>query len=82
MSPATGEYEIVYSSSQNALLREYELTGLTTGQLYQFKVSAINYNGESVLSDALEVYSCNFPAQPEPPGRISGTKISILLGWS
>ena len=28
------------------------------------------------------MYACNFPAQPEPPSRISGTKTSVLLGWS
>ena len=31
MSEGTDQYEVVYSNSQNALLREYELTGLTTG---------------------------------------------------
>lgn len=63
-------------------MREFLLTDLTTGQLYQFKVSAINFNGISVLSDTLEVYACNFPFQPEKPVRISGTKTSLLLGWS
>jgi hypothetical protein len=82
MSEGTDQYEVVYSNSQNALLREYELAGLTVGQLYQFKVSAINFNGESAQSDALEVYACEFPAQPDPPERISGSKTSLLLGWS
>ena len=81
MSEATGEYQVVYSNSQNALLREFDMLDLTTGQLYQLKVSAINFNGESVLSDTLEVYACNFPAQPGRPERVSGTKTSLLLGW-
>lgn len=82
MSEATGEYRVVYENSQNALLRETELTDLITGQLYQFRVSALNFNGESVPSDVLEVYACNFPAQPDRPQRISGTKTSLLLGWA
>lgn len=61
VSDETDEYRVIYSSSVNSLLREFELTGLTTGNLYKFKVSAINFNGNSVLSDALEVYACNFP---------------------
>ena len=31
MSEATGEYNVVYSSSQNSLLREFNVTALTTG---------------------------------------------------
>lgn len=82
MSKGTGEYEMIYEDAQNALQREFEVKGLETGQLYQFKVAAINFNGKSVLSDALEVYSCDFPGQPDKPYRVTGTKEAITLGWA
>ena len=52
-----------------------------TGALYQFRVAAVNFNGNSEYSDPLEVYACNYPSQPSPPVRIDGTKVSITLGW-
>ena len=82
LSAGTDEYSLVYDGPTNALLREFTVNNLTTGILYQVKVAAVNFNGDSVLSDALQVYSCDFPSQPGPLYRISGTKTSILLGWT
>jgi hypothetical protein len=48
MSAGTDEYSVVYSDAQNSLLREYTASNLTTGVYYQFKVAAINFNGDSV----------------------------------
>ena len=39
-------------------------------------------NGEGTRSDALDVYACSAPSQPEPPQMISSTKESILLSWT
>jgi hypothetical protein len=72
---------MVYNGSRNALQRHYEATGLETGALYQFKVSAINYNGESELSEALTAYACVAPDASPLLERVSGDATSILLSW-
>jgi len=61
MSKGTSQYTVIYSSETNPLIREFNVTGLETGALYQFKVSAVNFNGDSELSDPLEKYSCVLP---------------------
>jgi hypothetical protein len=45
-------------------------------------VSSFNFNGESDLSDPLDVYACVAPGTPQQPYRISGSKTSLTLGWS
>ena len=61
MSKGTSEYELVYHENNNPLIREFNATGLETGALYQFRVAAINFNGDSEWSDALHKYSCQLP---------------------
>ena len=81
ISAGTDEYELIYSNDQNPLIREFNVTGLVTGQIYQFKVAAINFNGDSPLSDALEKYSCLLPSVPVAPTRHTGTRTSLTLDW-
>ena len=66
----------------NPLVRHFNVTGLTTGQLYFIKVSAVNFNGESELSEPLQKYSCRLPGKPDRPFRVGGTSSSIDLRWS
>ena len=81
MSKGTSEYELVYHENNNPLIREFNATGLETGALYQFRVAAINFNGDSEWSDALHKYSCQLPKQPEAPYRLSGTRTKLTLRW-
>ena len=62
MSAGTSEFELIYNEGQNPLIREFNATGLKVGIMYQFKVAAINFNGDSQLSDALTKYSCQLPS--------------------
>lgn len=62
MSNGTGVYSLIYNGELNSLTRSYTVSGLTTGSQYQFKVSAVNYNGESSLSTALTTYACVTPS--------------------
>ncbi len=62
MSNGTGVYTLIYDGSLNPLQRSYLVQGVVTGNQYQFKVSAVNYNGESALSDPLTVYACVAPS--------------------
>ncbi len=82
MSSGTGVYTMVYNGELNPLQRQITVKNLTTGQQYQFKVSAVNFNGESVLSDALSTFACIAPSQPKKPERKDGTKTSIHLVWT
>lgn len=65
----------------NALQRHFVATNLTVGTLYQFKVSAINFNGPSALSNALSVHACVLPGPASAPERIAGDRTSISLAW-
>jgi hypothetical protein len=82
MSAGTSEYEVIYSSLENPLVRQFDVQNLDTGVLYQFKVAAINFNGDSEMSDALTKYSCLLPGTPEVPYRVSGTRTELTLRWS
>lgn len=52
----------------------YELTGLQTGELYFFRVRAINKNGESGWSD---IKSCTIGKEPVAPTTWSSTTTAI-----
>ena len=63
MSKGTGEYEMIYEDAQNALQREFAVKSVETGQLYQFKVAAINGGNKVInlcLIDMKEIQRC-FP---------------------
>ena len=47
------------------------------GALYEFKVSAVNHNGESALSDALLVHACVAPDAPPQLERLTGDATTI-----
>lgn len=64
MSNGTGVYIKIYDGELNPLQRQFSVKNLTTGMQYQFKVVAVNFNGESAMSDALATYSCVAPLQP------------------
>jgi titin len=77
-----GNFEMVYNGSTNALITNYQATGLTVGVLHQFKVVAVNFNGNSQESDPLSVHACVAPSAPPAPERVTGTSTSITLSWT
>ena len=52
MDSGDGVYNLVYDGSYNSLTLEYTVTNLTTGNEYNFELSAVNANGESALSSS------------------------------
>jgi len=55
---------------------------LTTGEIYRFKVSAFNFNGEGSLSAELSTYSCTPPSSLSAPLRSSSTLTTMTLDWT
>jgi hypothetical protein len=51
-----GVFSLVYTTA-SASLTGYTATGLTPGQIYRFKVSAVNYNGEGPESSITSIYA-------------------------
>ena len=47
MNDGSGAFTLVYDGSLNPLQRYYIVSGLITGNIYQLKVAAVNFNGES-----------------------------------
>lgn len=79
MSSGTSEFSLLFTGSQQILA--FNATNLTTGQKYQFYLKASNFNGDSVPSDILQVYSCLQPAIPSAPTRVTGSRTSLTLQW-
>jgi hypothetical protein len=61
------------------------VTGLSPGQLLDFKVTASNFNGEGPLSlTALRTYSCVAPSGVSAPVRVaaSSSATAVTLQWA
>ena len=57
-------------------------TGLTAGEVYQFKVGAVNANESGPLSDYIEVIAGTVPEQPTAPTSSFADKTSATLNWT
>lgn len=77
-------YELVYDGAGYPQVRSAVLSGLTPGDHYDFKVSAMNFNGEGPQSTlSLETYSCTAPTGMPAPVRVDATSTSTTttLSW-
>ena len=50
--------------------------------IYRFKVSALVFNGEGVMSSEFLTYSCVAPTTMAGPTRVSSTSSSMTLAWT
>lgn len=76
-------YELVYDGAGYPQVRSFVLSGLTPGEHYEFKVSAINFNGEGPQSTSpLSTYSCTAPVGVSAPVRVAATSTSTTTGLS
>lgn len=85
-------YYKVYQSNQNQQFVLYAFTigpdniflvnnGLTSGELYSFKVIAVNVVGESLLSGAFTYIAAATPGTPGQPYWVSRSSTTIDLEW-
>lgn len=77
-----GAFTEVFDGEGFPNVDEFNLGNLVTGNPYRFKVSALNINGESDVSDSTTIYACLKPTNVKAPYYISSTKTSIEIGWT
>jgi titin len=72
-------FELHTTSDANTFT--YSVSGLTTGETYQFKVVAHNFIGDSEDSDILSVIAATVPLQPQAPVKVSADQGQITIRW-
>lgn len=75
-------FSTIYVGTNRPQTLSYTATQLETGKIYQFKIVALNYNGESEESDVYFFNACNTPTSFDAPYRITSTSTSIKIGWN
>lgn len=76
------DYKVIYYGYNKPQTLEYTATGLKTGSIYSFKLSSLNFNGESTLeSDEFQFNACLIPSSFDAPYKITSTSSSITIGW-
>lgn len=66
-------FNLVYDGSMYPSTLTFNMTGLTPGKYYRFKVSAINRIGESAMSAEGKFLAADFPSAPTQPYLIQST---------
>lgn len=61
---------------------EYEFTGLGDGNVYQFKVEAVNDIGTGEASDVVSFVAASIPAAPSTPTFETATKTTLSIAWN
>jgi len=76
----TGGQFVSLGSSQYANIYTPPYT-LITGNLYTFKVLAVNYIGTGPASGTVSVIAANYPGQPSAPKPLFATQNQITIYW-
>lgn len=66
---ATCSFTLVASTTYG--FTNYTLSGLTIGNYYQLKVSALNIVGYGVLSQSITFVAANVPNRPNAPIKVT-----------
>jgi hypothetical protein len=81
-SDTNQEYSLIFDGSRRADITTYTHTNLEKGQVYYYKVTALNAAGESDPSDELEVLAASTPSQPTNFQIDFVSSGSITASWS
>ena len=76
-----GDFTLIYNGQNYPNVLKYTQTGLTTGLKYNFKVAALNFNGEGDQSDAAPFIVCIAPTGFSSPALSSVSQTSMTLAW-
>lgn len=74
-------YSVVYNGANKPQTLSHTVSHLSTGQSYNFKLVALNFNGQSLESPVYTFNICNVPVMNAVPYKIASTTTSITLGW-
>jgi hypothetical protein len=76
-----GDFSVVYDGQGLPGTYTHAVSGLTVGQIYRFKVTAVNFNGEGDASDEASIYACLSPEGFDEPRYVSSTEDSLTVEW-
>jgi hypothetical protein len=81
---ASGGTAFVEIIPNTGLVNTYEITsGIVADSVYQFKVTAVNVQGESAQSIASNpIRAADKPSQPHMPVKVSATTSTITISWN
>lgn len=76
-----GDFIEVYNGAYQPATTFFLKTGLTNGKPYRMRVSAMNYNGRSLVSSIATYYVCDAPTKFSAPVVVSQSTTAITLKW-
>jgi hypothetical protein len=73
---------VIFKKIYQGINFNFVALNLTSGIAYSFKISAVNFNGEGVMSDPAVITSCIVPSGVMAPKLVISTYNSVSLRWS
>lgn len=73
---------VIFNLIYKGIDLSYVASNLTSGIAYSFKVSAVNFNGEGLMSTPVVIRSCVVPSGVSAPTVVTSTSSSITLRWT
>lgn len=75
-----GDFNVIYDGSSQPGTRKFS-TNVTEGNIYRFKVQAVNFNGDGPISAETKIYACLPPSGVLAPKVKTVSTTSITLQW-
>lgn len=76
-----GNFLLIFDGTGKPGFTGFLKQNLTTGHAYRFKVRAVNFNGDSLDSPDVTLYSCLPPLNLAAPKYISSTETTLTINW-
>ena len=76
-----GEFEVVYDGNGNPNVLSFVHGPLETGEVYQYYVEVLNFNGASAASTKTSVTVCEAPSGFDSLEKISSSSTQIEIAW-
>lgn len=72
-----GRFDVIWNGEDHPELNSFILTGVETGNFYNFRYKVLNWNGESPYSEIFKTWACELPSKPVTPTWITSSETSI-----